>query len=250
MAGRFSSLGRALLIRVFILTLALTFIAIVIIAFFNFNTLKKDSIQDTTLTLSQGSIIIKEFFNHQFSHLETLALTRAIGIMDPESSKLYLERLLQENPEFDEIALVSSVGTEIVSVSRYEYISQHSPDSHAEHEHFKEALAGKRSRGDATFKAGRPIMEIAVPVKLSPVDIVGALVAEIDLRFLSEWIRQIKVGRTGVIYLVDREGSIMAHSELPLATGGIQTLHFPSVTAVLQGQEVIPYGPGSRYQNL
>lgn len=250
MAGRFSTLGRALLTRVFILALALTFIAIVIIAFFNFNILKKGRIQDTNLTLSQSSIIVGEFFNHQFSHLETLALTSSIQSMEQESSKLYLERLLKENPEFIKIALVSYSGKEIVAVSRYENIPRGSLRWHGEDTEFKEALAGKRGHGYVVFEEGRPTLEISVPVKRSPGDVAGVLAAKLDLRFLSEWLGQIKLGRTGVIYLVDRGGSIIAHSELPLATGGIQTLHFPSVTAVLQGQGVIPYGSGSRYQNL
>lgn len=250
MAGRFSSLGRALLIRVFILALVFAFISIVVIAIFNFNILKKDSTRDTTLTLSQSSIIVKEFFNHQFSHLETLALTTSIQSMEQESSKLYLERLLQQNPEFIRIALVSYSGQEIVAVSRYENIPRGSLRWHGEDTEFKEALAGKRGQGYVVFEEGRPTLEISVPVKRSPVGVAGVLAAKLDLHFLSEWLGQIKLGRTGVIYLVDRGGSIVAHSELPLATGGIQTLHFPSVTAVLQGQEVIPYGPGSRYQNL
>lgn len=252
MADKTSILGRTLFTRVLAFSIPLVLIFASVILIFTFKEFRDRVNTETDLVLDQGSMVIKQFINLQFSHLETLASTRAMIEMDLEPTRLSLESLLRDNPEFLEIALVSPSGREVLHVSGYEFISPEQPTFHEVHFHFREAMVGARSQSDIVFNEGRYNSFFSVPVKRSPVEIVGVLVAKIDLRFLSEWIGQISLEKTGIVYIVDkRSGKIIAHPEPEFTLRQTDAMTLPPVNeALLSGRETKPYGPHSRHKNL
>lgn len=251
MADKASILGRTLFTRVLAFSIPLVLIFASVILIFTFKEFRDRVNTETNLALSQGSMVITEFINRQFSHLETIASTRDLMEMDPESARISLESLLRDNPEFIELALVSPSGRELLHVSNYEFIAPGQPASHKVHLHFKEAMAGARSRSEIVFDEGRFNAYLAVPVRRSPAEIVGVLEAKIDLRFLSKWISQVSLGKTAILYIADNTGRIIAHPEPEFTLRQTDARTIPAVNeALLSGREVKPYGPDSRYKNL
>jgi hypothetical protein len=50
-------------------------------------------------------------------------------------------------------------------------------------------------------------MTVAVPIERFAGDVVGVLVAEVNLKYIWEVVSRIKVGQAGYAYVVSREGS-------------------------------------------
>ncbi|MCY6959352.1 methyl-accepting chemotaxis protein [Clostridium brassicae] len=76
----------------------------------------------------------------------------------------------------------------------------------------KEALQGKITNGGVVLnmKTGKPVISIAVPMKLNH-KIVGALVGSIDFADISEYVKNIKVGEGGYMYILDQYGKFLYH---------------------------------------
>src|SRR5207245_868963 len=56
----------------------------------------------------------------------------------------------------------------------------------------------------------------AVPIQWFAGEVIGVLIAEVNLKYIWEVISQIKVGRTGYAYVVSREGDLIAHPDISL----------------------------------
>lgn len=250
LSGKRSSLSKTLVLDNLVLMLLFAMIAILVIFIFTFNVLRAEAIQDTKTALFNGHIIVDQFFDDHFDQMDTLVLSSELILMDPEGSKPYLEGLLRKNPEYSDLALVSPSGREVIKVSRYEFIPREALKSHAVEGHFKDSLAGKRGIDDVAFEGGLPKIHLTVPVWRNPMEITGALEANIDLRSLSEWIGKMRSEALDEAYLVNRQGLIIAHTESRFALGETKANDLPSVRAALSGHVVVPYGPDSRYKNL
>ena len=69
----------------------------------------------------------------------------------------------------------------------------------------KGAVAGLKP---GVFSSGiQPYMTVAVPIERFAGDVVGVLVAEVNLKYIWEVVSRIKVGQAGYAYVVSREGS-------------------------------------------
>jgi signal transduction histidine kinase len=70
---------------------------------------------------------------------------------------------------------------------------------------------------EGTFPEGAgPYMTIAVPIERFAGEVIGMLVAEIDLKYVGQVISSIHVGKAGHAYLVTGSGQLIAHSDLSL----------------------------------
>jgi hypothetical protein len=78
-------------------------------------------------------------------------------------------------------------------------------------------------------------MQIAVPIERFAGDIVGALVAEVNLKYIWEVISRIKVGKTGYAYVISRQGDLIAHPDISLVLQKQSIQHLVQVQAALAG---------------
>lgn len=123
-------------------------------------------------------------------------------------------RLLRQAPAVANLSLVDAAGRERLFVSRIGLNRIESGDDHSE----KPAVIGARSErvwfGPVTFRGGsEPYMTIAVAGNRSAV---GVAVAEVNLKFIWEVISEIRVGRTGEAFVLDRPGRLVAHPDISL----------------------------------
>src|SRR5205814_9815947 len=85
------------------------------------------------------------------------------------------------------------------------------------------AEAFVQARGGTSFfspvyfvRQSEPYMHIAVPIEPFAGEVIGVLIAEVNLKYIWEVISQIKVGQTGYAYVVSREGDLIAHPDISL----------------------------------
>jgi signal transduction histidine kinase len=133
--------------------------------------------------------------------------TRDISEMNSFTQKLLLNRVITENePMFDRIFIVDSSGQEFTTSD----FGPH-PTTYVEEEYFKLALKDEKYFSPVKFNDSQePYVIISFPIKRFN-QIVGVLVAEIDLKSIWDLVDEIKIGETGNAFVVDKKGQLIAH---------------------------------------
>lgn len=116
---------------------------------------------------------------------------------------------------------------------------------------FDEALV--QARGGPSFfspvyfvRQSEPYMHIAVPIEPFAGEVIGVLIAEVNLKYIWEVISQIKVGQTGYDYVVSHEGDLIAHPDISLVLQKQNLRNLGQVQAALAGAP----GPFAAQPNL
>src|SRR5882724_13493050 len=78
-------------------------------------------------------------------------------------------------------------------------------------------------------------MRVAVPIARVTGEVIGVLMAEVNLTAIWEVITGITVGQTGYAYVVSRTGDLIAHPDLSLVLQQQHLAHLGQVQAALAG---------------
>jgi signal transduction histidine kinase/HAMP domain-containing protein len=121
-------------------------------------------------------------------------------------------RLLRQVPPITELSHLDSAGREQLRISRLAMDVVGSQTDYSQDPKFREAKAGRTYFGPVYFrKESEPYMTIAMPQSGG-----GVTVAEVNLKFIWDVVSQIKVGKAGLAYVVDRSGALIAHPDISL----------------------------------
>ena len=194
-----------------------------------------------------------EAFISGIQQLEAGALTPPLtsDAVALDQRRTDLLRLLRQAPPILEASYLDPRGVEQLRISRLELsvIGGHADRSH------DPAFLGTRTAdtyyGPVYFRnESEPYMTLAVRDAASGG---GALVAEVNLKFIWDVVSRIQVGKSGYAYVVDSSGDLIAHPDIsavlsrPDLTGLPQIRALaaadagdePSVAHNLQGQQVL-----------
>jgi signal transduction histidine kinase/DNA-binding response OmpR family regulator/HAMP domain-containing protein len=123
-------------------------------------------------------------------------------------------RLLRNVPAVTNIRHFNAAGREDVRVSRLDLDVNNSQEDHSNDPAFVETKAGKTYLSPVYYRnQSEPSLTIAVPGGEEAVDVTAA---EINLRAIWDVVSQIKIGKTGYAYAVDRKGMLVAHPDISL----------------------------------
>jgi signal transduction histidine kinase len=114
-------------------------------------------------------------------------------------------------------------------------------------EAFAQARQGTSFLSPVYFvRQSEPYMRIGVPIERFAGDVVGVLIAEVNLKYIWDVISNIKVGQTGYAYVVSRDGDLIAHPDISLVLQKQSIKHLGQVQAALAGEP----GPFAAQSNL
>jgi signal transduction histidine kinase len=183
---------------------------------------------------------IQQYISMMTHTLRTVSHTTAIvtdGITETYRSQLH--QLLRISPAITTAIAVDMTGRERLKVSRVHLVH---PDDMADRSGdvaYVHARAGTLFFGEVYFvRQSEPYMRIAVPIEPFAGEVMGVLIAEVNLKHIWEVIAAIKVGQTGYAYVVSRDGDLIAHPDLGLVLQKQNLLHL--------GQVQLALGRGSR----
>jgi signal transduction histidine kinase len=148
------------------------------------------------------------------------------GLLDEKDRREEFHRLLKLVPAIAELRHIDSRGEQHMKVSRNELDEWRAVSDASGNENFREARARGVYYSPTYFKDGaEPYMTLAVRER-EP----GAAVtlAEINLKFVGDVVRQIPVGRQGRVYVVDSAHHLVAH---------------PNTSLVLRKTDLTSYAP-------
>src|SRR5690606_33525748 len=101
---------------------------------------------------------------------------------------------------------------------------------------FLKARTGASFFGPVYFvRQSEPFMRIAVPIEPFAGEVIGVLMAEVNLKYIWEVVSQIQVGQTGYAYVVSQEGDLIAHPDISLVLQKRNLNHLGQVQTALAG---------------
>jgi signal transduction histidine kinase len=188
--------------------------------------------------MAQGAAFKIQQFVQDIEHtLRASTQTQDIvtsGLTEPY--KFELLKLLKVAPAITELVALDVSGREQLKVSRVRMLLSDDLRDRASAEAFQGARRGKAFFGQVYFiRESEPYMTVAVPIERFAGDVVGVLVAEVNLKYIWEVVSRIKVGQAGYAYVVSREGDLIAHPDISLVLQKRQVRQLSQVQTALAG---------------
>ena len=122
-------------------------------------------------------------------------------------------QLLNQVPAVSQLSFISAQGREELRAVAQRRVSYGSTVDFSRDARFTETLSrGATSFSQAYFRDSRPFISLTMAHTDYNGAGVGVTVAEIDLRFLSDYLGDAQVGRNAVAYVVDPQGLVLATS--------------------------------------
>ena len=181
---------------------------------------------------------------------QTSWVTRASAKDTVEQRRVDYTQLLNQVPAVSQVAFISAQGREELRLSRGGGVSYGSTVDFSRDARFSETLArGSTSFSQAYFRDGRPFASLTMAHTGYNGLGVGVTVAEIDLRFLSDYLGDAQVGRNAMAFVVDAQGLVLASSSKgPEIDKDLATL--PQVVAALAGSRTTSGKDGNGHDVL
>ena len=158
--------------------------------------------------------VVQTVSNYLLRQQNLLLMFDLFGRDDLANVTRQLDLLLANKSMLLEIVLVSSRGEIITSAARTEDVLANLftiPQS----KWFEVARKGRNYVGDVRLSAAdAPYLVFAIPAQNGEV-----VVSRLRMGVLQESLANFQLGRGGIAYLVNHEGRILAHSDLPMTSG-------------------------------
>ena len=145
-------------------------------------------------------------------------------------------------PPITELSHLDASGREQLRISRLAIDVVGSQVDHSQDPKFREAKTGRTYFGPVYFrKESEPYMTISMPQSGG-----GVTVAEVNLKFIWDVVSQIKVGKAGLAYVVDRNGVLIAHPDISLVLQKTSLDGLEQVKAALRRARMRSRSPTTR----
>ena len=154
---------------------------------------------------------VAEFIQKKLSVMETaVRLTRSTNAWQGS-----LEDLLGLQPAFRQVLVLNAQNKTLFRVSRVSEAESRRLEGHLGRDLFSHVKDGKRYIGPVYVDpvTSEPLVIMAVPRTNILGDVLGALVAEVNLKFMWDLVDRLKVGDTGCAYVVDGKGQLIAFGD-------------------------------------
>ncbi len=165
------------------------------------------------------------------------------GTLPVEQRRFDYVRLLRQVPAITELVQLDRAGREQLSVSRLAMDVVGAGTDRSAEAAFVGAMANKVYFGPVYFRQGsEPYFTMAVSHGARG----GVTVAEVNLKLIWDVISQIKVGRDGYAYVVDRLGRLVAHPDISLVLRGTDMKGLAQVAAALHDPDGVAAAADAR----
>lgn len=156
-------------------------------------------------------------------------------------------RLLKENQPFESLTLLDGSGSEVFKNHRFLLIAESDFKDRSEELLYKTAKEDRVYRGPIEISGiSEPIVTIAVPVNVNSG--FSTLIAEINLKFFSDVVRNVSVGKESNAYVVDGNGYVVAHPNSSLVFGRMNFLNRKIIAEAIAGREADTRTAGFDYK--
>jgi methyl-accepting chemotaxis protein len=239
-AKPFRSLRGTLVITFYALVSVILIILGFLSLYFNFQAHQQAIAGEQHLVAQGAANTVKSFIQEKSNILKTAVSFGKPLIIPPEEKKLVLERLLGVEPAFRQLSLLNAEKEELVKVSRLSERASSRLTERTEHDFFSQLSQGKTYISSVYIDevTSEPMIIMAVPITDVFDDFKGTLLAEVNLKFMWDLVASINIGETGVAYVVNREGDLIAFKDISRVLRGENLSYLKEVDEFIRGDEL------------
>jgi len=189
----------------------------------------QDKVASTTARRVESSII------HKLERLQDTGIGMSLSTLGGETQRLIGRLLLNNDPAFVQLAVLSTDGKEVLKFSETEIYQAADLKDLRNDAPFLEVSRGNRFIGPvSTSPNGEPFFTLAVPLKKSSNEIGAVLIARVNLKFLRDIFAEIHFGRGGYAYLVDQHANLIAHRDASMVQKQLNLKNLPKIGPFLK----------------
>jgi methyl-accepting chemotaxis protein len=228
-------------------TLALAFLALSAIVLIisgslnmynNFLNNQKVIADQQQLIAKDAANTVKSFIQEKF---EILTVAAAIGDLDSstyEERKLVLDMLFGLEPAFRQLILLDSRGKESCKISRLSREALTKAMEEQKKEVFENSKSAKTYSSsvyidETTFE---PMIILAVSIQDFFGTTKGIIMAEVNLKFMWDLVGSMQIGKKGQVYVVDRNGNLIAAKDVSRVLRGENLAHLSKVAQFINNK--------------
>jgi two-component sensor histidine kinase/putative methionine-R-sulfoxide reductase with GAF domain len=189
------------------------------------------------LIAQEAASRVSGFIQEKFSVLEA-----AGRLVDPAKSsradqELILQKLLGLEPSVRQLVLLNTQNQELAQASRFRETSRHLSDR-LQGDVLSEVQKGSRYISPVYVDpiTSEPLVIMSVPLVNVLQDVEGVVVAEVNLKFMWDLVDQIRVGETGVAYVADKQGNLLAFRDTSRVLRGENVAGVTEVREFIEGE--------------
>lgn len=191
--------------------------------------------------MAQGAAFKIQQFMQQIQKTMQLS-TRTPDLVDAgltEAYRFQLINLLKAVPAITTVTAVDVNGRERFKVSEVQMVGQKSVENYSDDEAFLRTGGGQSYFGPVYFvRESEPYARVAVPIERFAGEILGVLIAEVNLKYIWGVVSEIRAGETGYAYIVSANGDLIAHPDISLV------LSRRNLKGLVQVQQALDGTPG------
>ena len=208
--------------------------------------IRRDAAQLQSEIASRVALEIEEFIHRKVERLIDFSASASLYEIGGREQRLLILLLLKNDRAFTEAAVLDESGMEVLKVSeRRVYFPEELVDQ-SDAEKYQKATKGANYISEVyTSDKAEPYVSLAIPLKITPQEIIGVISVEANLRILWEVIGEIEFGRAGYAYLVDGRGNLIAHRDPSLVLKRTNLGQISEIQEFLRNPTEVDPTPGS-----
>ncbi|RPI35786.1 MAG: sensor histidine kinase, partial [Nitrospiraceae bacterium] len=238
------SLRKSLVLSLIVLSIAPLLLVGIILSWQDVRVLKlqaKDSQKKLTMLVANKM----SSFIHEFE-ASLLTAVRTHDLMEMKHDKqslvhskmLFSSMDLEHRDVFKGLTLLNSEGKELVRVSRERLFTDAQLADRSSIDEFTIPAANKKIYYSTVFfneQTGEPYLEVSIPIiDFQSNQLRGVLVAELSMKNLWDAIADVRVGTTGITYVLSDKGRVIAHPNPSVVLKGTY-FKLPKANGVVTG---------------
>lgn len=228
------------------LTLFVLFLAIIPLAFFGLTTIQDiQEVRLRSVAESHRNLVkevasqIETSFQDTIKEIHLLIEATELESAVRSDKEWFLQLLIKNLPHIYTLTLANNDGQETIKVGRDTVYNQDDLERHFDHLKFEASGESKPIFGAFHSIRGNILLfDLYIPI-LSPMErrVTEVLVAEIDVQKLLEFTADMRLGKTGYIYVVNSDGKFLAHPDHSAVLAGEDALDNPLVKDFVAGRK-------------
>ncbi|MFH1228833.1 MAG: sensor histidine kinase [Candidatus Aenigmatarchaeota archaeon] len=165
---------------------------------------------------------VSSFIENKFEILEYAIEFSKLSTGSIEEKSTLLNVLLGSEKSFRRILLMDRNGQNLLKVSRASGLSEYEITEQHKKEIISQVSQGKTYASDIYIDqtSAEPLIMIAVPNKNVFGDFKNIIIAEVNLKFMWDLMNDIKIGKSGLVYVVDDDGNLIAFGDISRVLSG------------------------------
>lgn len=183
---------------------------------FNFQAQQENVASRQQLIAQEAASAVAGFMQEKFSKLEAVVKVSNLSLAPLQGQKDALGNLMGLDPAFRQVVLLDSQERELVALSRMSQVSVEKLTARAGSTLFAQVRQGNRYISPVYVDdvTSEPMVVLAVPAQDVFGEFQGTLLAEVNLKFMWDLVDRLQIGKTGVAYVVDRQGNLLAFRDI------------------------------------